>query len=166
MKKAFILIFSLSAIFLSLFSNAQSLKGGIIEEYIPKGYFGSWGVISKLNSTNNPDYFMFESRDIWTLSGYNNILILENPNSGATSQITIKERNQDGKTLKFKRINSLETKKGKLIHKETVTIILNNKNFNGTDEFTVEEYDLNNKLLKINSANYIISGVRISGKNP
>ena len=33
------------------FSNAFSLKGGVSEEYIPAGFYGSWGVISETKET-------------------------------------------------------------------------------------------------------------------
>ena len=69
----------------------MELKGGVVEEYIPEGFFGSWAVISKLESSNNPMYFNYESRDIWTLSGYDNVLILENLQSGAWGKIIVKE---------------------------------------------------------------------------
>ena len=85
MKK--ILLILLSLFFIS--AQAQTLHGGVSEDYIPKGFFGSWGVISKLDSSNNPVLFNKESRDIWTLSGYDNILILENLESGAKSEIVI-----------------------------------------------------------------------------
>ena len=39
------LIFSLSAM-------AEVIKGGVVEEYIPEGFFGSWGVISKLKNAS------------------------------------------------------------------------------------------------------------------
>ena len=71
--------------------NAFVLKGNVQEQYIPSGFFGSWGVISKLTSSNNPTAFNFESRDIWTLSGQGNTLVLENLESGAHSEIIVKE---------------------------------------------------------------------------
>ena len=84
-------ILSILVLFLFFSANAQMLKGGVSEDYIPKGFFGSWGVISKLNSSNNPTLFNYESRDVWMLSGYGNTLILENLESGARSEITVKD---------------------------------------------------------------------------
>ena len=60
MKKLFLI---LTMLVFSLCS-AETLKGGVSQDYIPKGFFGSWGVISKLNSTDNPRVFNYESRDI------------------------------------------------------------------------------------------------------
>ena len=46
------------------------------------------------------------SVDIWNLSGYNDVLILENGLTGATSQIKVDNAlsNLDGNKLKFKSI--------------------------------------------------------------
>lgn len=161
MKKFLILLFCL--FFLSV--QAFELKGGVSEEYIPEGFFGSWAVISKLDSSNNPSVFNYESRDIWTLSGYSNILILENLQSGARSEIEIKEKSTDGRTLTFKR-EKVVNKENKTIYKETVSFKLMGTNFSGTDEFVVEYYNSENKLTKKDVATYHIAGVRISGQNP
>ena len=152
--------------FLQLSALSFTVKGSISEDYIPEGFFGSWGVISKLNNSNNPTMFNYESRDIWTLSGYSNILFLENLESGAKSQITIKEKSLDGKSLKFERQKIVNKSGKKIIYKEIVSFILNGNNFKGEDNFIVEDYDKNNKLIKKNFANYTISGVRISGSHP
>ncbi len=146
--------------------NAQVLKGGVSEDYIPKGFFGSWGVISKLNNSNNPVIFNYESRDIWTLSGYGNVLVLENLESGARSEITIKDKSTDGKTLKFERQKVVQEGGKKVIYKETVSFVLLGNNFSGTDDFVVERYNEQNQFVKKDCAKYSISGVRISGTNP
>ena len=147
-------------------ANAQILKGGVSEDYIPQGFFGSWGVISKLDSSNNPSMFNKESRDIWTLSGYDNVLILENLQSGAKSEIVIKEKNKDNSTLKFERKKIVNNESEKIIYKEIVQFNLYGNHFSGTDDFVVEKYNKNNKLIEKNEAMYIVSGVRISGKSP
>ena len=100
------------------------------------------------------------------LSGYSNILILENLESGAYSEITIKDKILDGKTLKFEREKTVKKSDKKTIYKETVSFTLNKNNFKGEDNFIVENYDKDNKLIEKNYANYTISGVRISGNNP
>ena len=162
MRKYILILFSL--LFLS--ANAFSLKGGISEEYIPDGFFGSWGVISKLNSSNNPVLFNRESRDIWTLSGHSNILILQNLESGAYSEIVIKDKNKDGKTLKFQREKFVDENGVKIKYKEIVSFELFGNNFSGTDKFIVERYDKNNALIQKDEATYFIEGVKLSGKNP
>ena len=159
MKKIFLTLFCL----IILTVNAESLKGGIVEEYIPQGFFGSWGVISKLKSATNPSKFNYESKDIWMLSGSGNILILQNLQSGAYSEIEIKEKSYEGKTLKFERKKTLKTKEGSELHKETVKFIISGNNFSGTDDYSVEYYDKNNNFTKGDCATYSIEGVRISG---
>ena len=159
MKKLFLI---LTMLVFSLCS-AETLKGGVSQDYIPKGFFGSWGVISKLNSTDNPRVFNYESRDIWTLSGYSNILILENLESGATSQITVKDKSLDGKTLKFERKKTGKDKGQKVIYREIVEFSLLGNNFSGTDKFIIERYNENNELLRKDNALYRIEGVKISG---
>ena len=162
MKKVLLAIISLS--FLS--ASALSLKGGVHEEYIPNGFFGSWGVISKLESSNNPVLFNRESRDIWTLSGHSNILVLQNLESGAHSEITIKDKNKDGKTLKFQREKNVDENGIKIKYKEVVSFELFGNNFSGKDKFIVERYDKNNTLIKKDEATYLIEGVKLSGKSP
>ena len=162
MKKIFLMLISM--LFLTV--NADVLKGGVSEEYIPKGFFGSWGVISKMNSSNNPIAFNQESRDIWNLSGYDNTLILENLESGAHSEIKIKEKISDNRTLKFSRQKEVKTSNGKKIYKETVEFTLLGNNFSGTDDFIIEHYNEENKLIKKDEARYSVAGVRISGQSP
>ena len=162
MKKIILILFS----FLFLTVNAEALKGGVVEEYIPDSFFGSWGVISKLNRATTPEMFNFESRDVWMLSGYGNVLILENLESGARSEMILKEKSLDGKTLKFQREKTVKDSVKKVVYKEKVEFILSGNNFKGIDSYTVEKYDLKGNKLKSDSADYTISGVRISGTNP
>ena len=162
MKRIILILFT----FLMISANAESLKGGVVEEYIPEGFFGSWGVISKLKNATTPEMFNFESKDVWILSGYSNILILENLESGARSEIIIKEKSIDGKTLKFQREKTVKENSRKIIYKETVEFTLSGNNFKGYDNYIVEKYDSKNQKIKSDSARYDISGVRISGTNP
>lgn len=152
--------------FLFLFANADTINARITETYIPKGFYGTWGVISKLKTTTNTDLFNYESRDVWVLSGYNDILILENMQTGAKTQIQIKEKNRDGKTLRFERIKNVKQGNEKIIYKEIVSFILNGKNFSGTDVYIIEKYNNQGKLIEKNSGDYEIKGVKISGENP
>ena len=163
MRKFILLIFSL----FFLCADASILKGSVSEEYIPSGFFGSWGVISKLDSSNNPTMFNYQSRDIWTLSGHNNVLVLQNLQSGARSEIRIKDKASDGRTLKFEREKIVKQDDlSKVIYREIVSFRLLGNNFSGTDKFIVEEYDKNNSLIKKNEALYIVEGVKISGEKP
>lgn len=158
MKKTILCLILL--LFLSC--SALSLKGGVSESYIPEGFYGTWGVISKLISADRPELFNFESRDIWTLSGFSNNLILENLQTGAKSQITVQDKSIDGKTLKFSRENKVTKGKETNIYKETVVFTLQGNNFTGTDTYILEKYE-NNKLISKNKGNYSVAGVKISG---
>lgn len=162
MKKIFVILIC----FLIFPAYSEALKGGVTEEYIPEGFFGSWGVISKLKSATTPEMFNFESRDVWMLSGYGNTLILQNLESGARSEIIVKDKSLDGKTLKFEREKVTKENNRKVIYKETVEFVLLGNNFKGEDNYNVQKYDINNKLIKNDTAKYSVSGVRISGTNP
>ena len=163
MKKIFLII----VLFSTFCAHGFSLKGGISEEYIPHGFFGSWGVISKLQTSSNPTMFNYESRDIWTLSGFNQTLVLQNIQSGARSEIHIKEKNKDGQTLKFQREKTIQEKNSnKTIYKEIVSFKLTGNNFSGTDKFIVEKRDNNNTLIKKEEALYKVEGIKISGESP
>ena len=160
MKNVVLILISL----LFLNASATVLKGGISEDNIPKGFFGSWGVISKIINTTNPELFNKQSKDIWTLSGYSNVLILENLESGAHSRIEVDKTSSEN-VLKFKRKKVVENKKEKIIYIETVCFTLNGNNFSGSDDFIVEKYE-NNKLISKDSAKYRVEGVKISGVAP
>ena len=159
MKKILLLVFSL--LFFTV--HAHTLKGGIEESHVPTGFYGTWGVISKLKNCTNPDIFNYESRDIWTLSGYGEILILENLETGARSEIIVKEKNKDGKTLKFQRQKIVNSKDNKIIYKETVRFVLDGSYFSGCDDFVVEKYAKDGSLILTSSANYKIEGTKIAG---
>jgi hypothetical protein len=162
MKKILLIIFS----FVFISTQASILKGGVSEEYIPKGFFGSWGVISKLDSSNNPTLFNYESRDIWTLSGHSDVLVLQNLKTGARSEFRIEKKPQDGKTLKFEREKIVKEADFKIIYKEIIKFTLLGNNFSGTDNFIVEKYDKKNILIEKNIAKYIVEGIKISGEKP
>ena len=97
MRKIFIalvLLFTLNC------AQAEVLRATVSKDEIPKGFFGTWHVTSKLSETNNPELFNTISVDIWTLGGYGNTLILENVHTGASSSIQVEsQKNLDGKTL-------------------------------------------------------------------
>ena len=163
MKRLFLLV----SFFLLLSVNASTLRGGVSEEYIPDGFFGSWGVISKLKSSNNLKMFNYQSKDIWTLSGHGNLLVLQNLESGARSEFWIDEKTNDCKTLKFKREKKVDQLDAtKVLYKEIVQFKLNGNNFSGTDKFIVEKYNKNNQLIKKDEALYNVEGVKISGTTP
>lgn len=161
LKKLFLIFILL----LFSFCTAETLKAGISEEYVPNGFYGSWGVISKLSECNNYKLFNSESKDVWTLSGYSNVLYLQNLESGAQSQIILKEKSKNN-ALNFQREKVVNKPNNqKIIYKEAVKFVLYDNVFKGNDDFVVEEWQ-NNKLIKKSSAKYKILGTKISGTNP
>ena len=95
-----------------------------------------------------------------------NALILENLESGARSEIKIKEKAKDGRTLKFQREKTVNEESGKIIYREIVEFTLYDNNFSGSDKFIVEKYDKNNSLIEKSEAKYIVAGVKLSGNTP
>lgn len=162
MRKTILIILSIFLINFPVFAQ-EILKAGIEEYNIPKGFFGSWAVISKLKASNNPTFFNYESRDIWALSAVGNKLILENTQSGAYSEIFVNEKVKDGKTLKFEREKTVNNKDGKIVYKEKVEFVLVKDTFTGTDIYTTEKYNHSHKLIESNYAKYVVSAVKISG---
>ncbi len=168
MKKILIVIF---LIFLfnvqtsKLQTNAEVLRGGASYDEIPKGFFGVWHVTSKMESSNNPPIFNKLSVDIWNLSGYGNVLILENQMTGAKSSIQVEpQKSYDGKSLKFTRVKEEIQGKIKTVQKETPEFVLDKNIFRGFDTYIIEKYE-DNKLISKDVVKYKVIGQKISGES-
>lgn len=160
MKKILILL-----LFLMLPCGAQTLHGGATYDEIPKGFFGIWHVTSKMENSNNPKIFNKLSVDIWNLSGYGNVLILENAMTGAKSSIQVQpQKSYDGKTLKFMRIKEQKEGKYKVVQKESPEFVLDGGIFRGFDTFIIEKYE-DNKLISKDIVKYKVIGQKISGES-
>ncbi len=143
---------------------AEPLRGSASYTEPMKGFFGTWHVTSKIESSNNYPKFNKLSVDIWNLSGQNNVLILENVLTKAKSSITVdNEDNLDGKKLKFTRVKEFFEGKYKYKHTETPEFVLEGKIFKGFDTFKVEKYDLNGKLISLDVVKYKVIGQKIAG---
>lgn len=164
MKKCFILFFTFVTLLLPV--SAETLKGGAVYDAIPKGFFGTWKVLSKMESSNNPSMFNKLSVDVWNLSGAGNVLVLENAVTGAKSSIQIKPENggYDGKTLKFQRIKEEVEGKFKYIQRESPEFVLDGNVFKGHDTFIIEKYE-NDKLISKDVVKYIVLGKKVSGES-
>ncbi len=160
MKKIILIFICL----LFTFAHAEVLKGSVNESIIPEGFWGTWGVISKLKASNNPSLFNLESKDVWVLSGYSNILVLENLQSGAKSEIKV-EKSRKKDNLKFGREKVVENGSEKTVYKETVELLIIGNSFTGNDNFIIENYK-DGKLVKKSEAFYALSAIKISGTNP
>ncbi len=158
MKKfliALILLFTINC------TQAEVLRATVTKDEIPKGFFGTWHVTSKLTETNNPELFNTISVDIWTLGGYGNTLILENVHTGASSSIQVEsQKNLDGKTLKFQRVKSNTRGNMKIVQRESPEFKLNGNIF--YDTYIIERY-VNNKLIQKDVVKYKVVGQKISG---
>lgn len=142
---------------------AETLRATVVKDEIPKGFFGTWHVTSKMVETNNSELFNPLSVDIWTLGGYGNTLILENVQSGASSSITVEsQKNLDGKTLKFVRVKSNTRGNMKIVQRESPVFTLKGDIFQGFDTYVIERY-VNNQLIKKDVVKYKVVGQKISG---
>lgn len=159
-KKFLILLLS----FVTLSVSAAALKGSVSETKIPKGFFGTWRVTSKLHIATDYSKFNKMSVDVWSLSGYDNILILENPLSGATSQIQIEDNNIEGQKLKFTRYKTEREGPYVIKYTEVPEIVLEGEIFKGIDTFTIEKFQ-NNALIEKDVVQYKVVGQKISGES-
>lgn len=161
MKRIFVLLLLLFVLPVS----AETLRGSTSYTEQLSGFFGTWHVTSKIESSNNYPKFNKLSVDIWNLSGQGNVLILENELSGATSSIQLDEKadNLDGKKLKFTRIKEFSDGKHKYRHVESPEFILDGKIFKGYDTFKVETYSLNGELISVDVVKYKVIGQKIAG---
>ncbi len=149
-------------------ANAMSLQGGVSESVINKGFFGTWHVTSKIIESNSSSEFNALSVHIWNLSGYGNVLILENQFSGARSEIKVEKAidgpngGMDGSLLKFRRTQEKGDGANKIILTETPEITLQGDIFKGFDTFFIEKYK-DGVLYKKEVVKYKIVGQRIIG---
>ena len=164
MKKAIFVILVL--IFNTLFASAETLKGGTVYDIVPRGFFGTWHVVSKMQSSNNPKIFNKLSVDIWNLSAMGNVLILENAMTGAKSSIQMQPNKgaYDGKTLKFQRIKEEKEGRYKYIQRESPEFVLDGNVFRGYDTYIIEKYE-DNKLISKDVVKYIVIRKKISGES-
>lgn len=163
MRKIFYTIFLF--LILQISTPAEVLKGGATYDEIPKGFFGVWHVTSKMETSNNPKMFNILSVDIWNLSGYGNVLILENAMTGAKSSIQVQpQKSYDGKTLKFTRVKEEKQGKYKVVQKESPEFVLDGNIFRGFDTFIIEKYE-DKKLISKDIVKYKVIGQKISGES-
>ena len=125
---------------------------------IPKAFYGSWRVTAKLDDTNSYKTFKPQSLDMWNLSRVGNTVRLENPLTGATSEISLKAI--EGNLIVFSKKAPYDNK----MLTDTVSIRLENGKFTGINNLKLESFSLvDNHLMKTEYARYIIKGEKISG---
>ncbi len=162
MKKIVLILF---LFFVMNLAQAQTLKGSTTYEESIKGFYGTWHVTSKIESSNNYSMFNKMSVDIWNLSGTGNVLFLENGLTGAKSSIQMEGslNKLDGKTLKFVRTKEYTEGGYKYKHIESPEFTLDKKIFKGYDTFTVEKYDMKGNLISKDTVKYKVIGQKIAG---
>lgn len=157
MKKIIILLLFF-IIFTVLKACAEPISGGIsITEKLPNGLFGSWSVSAVQTYTNNPQkYNAMPSLDYWNIYKHNDVLTLENPQSGARASVTVKEVVDN--TVSFVR----QSKKTNSEVTETPTITILGENFFGTDKMVIKNYK-NGALISTDVVEFTIRGRKIGG---
>lgn len=157
MKKSFCLVILCLTLFLP--AQATLLEAGVSIEKIPKAIYGSWRINAKLESTNSPSTYKPQSLDFWNLSRVDDQIKLENPMTGANSEISVKT--VEGNLIVFSKKTPYDDNK---ILTDIVTIRLDKNSFSGINELKLETFSLIDKsLLKTQKALYRIYGEKISG---
>jgi hypothetical protein len=165
MQKVLVFLFTFSFLLFTLANSAfaeqpYTLKTGISLDKIPKGFYGTWRVTSKLLTATSDGLFKGSCVDLWNLSRVNNVITLDNPFSGAHSSITVSEVND--KVIKFSKIGDFDGNK----LTDTVELILGNETFTGVNYLkldTVSETD--GHVIKSDKATYRLVGEKISGSS-
>ena len=162
MRKLFLIFFILLCVSQI---KAEVIRGSVSEVKIPKGFYGSWHVTSKMVESNNASMFNPMSVDIWGLSGVGNILILTNEMTGAASEIEVNQKNIQGLKLKFTRVKEERDKDILIKQIETPEITLSGDIFQGFDTFIIEKKNINGAILSRDIVKYKVVGQKLSGES-
>jgi len=144
----------------SLTANAAEtvLSAGVSINKIPKEFYGTWRVSSKLIDTNNEEIFKKKNVDLWNLFRVDNVITLDNPFSGAHASIMVDE--VEGNFIKFKKIGGSNSKK----LTDTVEMTLGKETFKGINKLKIDTIsEVDGHILKTEWATYNLEGEKISG---
>lgn len=134
------------------------LQTGVEVKHIPNSFYGNWKVYSKLISTNNEGMFKEKNIDFWNISRENNVIKLENPFSGASQTVTVKDIK--GTFIKFTKVGNYN---GKRLTDE-VTLNLEKDTFWGVNDLKLETLsDVDGHVIKTDKASYQVKGEKLSG---
>ena len=137
---------------------AKVISGGIsLTDKLPTEIFGSWKVSAIQTYTNNSNKYRYlPSIEYWNIYKNNNVLTLENPQSGARASVTVKEvvNNTVSFTRESKKVDSEIT--------ETPTITIIGENFFGTDKMVIKNYK-NGELISTDVVEFTIRGQKTGG---
>lgn len=133
------------------------LKGGVSVDYdLPEGFYGTWSVLSKITKNDHPEIISGKGSDIWIFYKDGDIITLTNPNTGATSSITVND--VQGNTAIFTREKITDSVR----EYETPKVTIDGDSFIGTDKILTEYYK-KGKLVRTSVVEYEIKGIKISG---
>lgn len=160
MKNKFtLLILTLFLMTSFAFAEEMVLKAGVSIDKIPKEFYGTWRVSSKLISSNTEGLFKEKNVDLWNLSRSGDVITLDNPFSGAKASITVSS--VSGKAIKFKKIGDYDGNK-KL--SDTVQLVLEKDTFKGTNSLKLDTTsEVDGHVIKTEWAMYNLVGEKISG---
>lgn len=140
-------------------AHAEVLEAGVSIEEVPKALYGIWRVNAKLDDTNSYKTFKPQSIDVWQLSRVNDRLTLNNPNSGANAEISVKA--VEGNLVVFSKKTPYDNNK---VLTDTVNIRIIGDKFSGVNYLKLETFSfVDNHLMKTETAQYIIKGEKIAG---
>lgn len=161
-KNLFLLILAgFLAIFMASASLAAeqtyTLKTGISIDKVPKEFYGSWRVTSKVLTSTGDGIFKGSCVDLWNLSRVGNVITLDNPFSGAHASISVDEVN--GKIIRFSKIGDFDGNK----LTDTVEITLGKESFTGVNYLKLDTISSDGHVIKTDKATYKLVGEKISG---
>lgn len=155
--KACLLFCFLLFTFSSVFAQDKVLQVGISIDKVPKDFYGTWRVTSKIISTNTEGLFKENSTDLWNLSRSGDVITLDNPFSGAKASITLSEVKD--RAVKFKKIGDNDGKK----LTDTVQLVLGKDSFKGVNNLKLDTISEDGHVIKTEWAVYGLTGEKISG---
>ena len=160
MRKLFVILTLLfSCLFVPQFANSMVIEGGVsVTDRVPAGFFGAWNVMAVRINTTNEQMFAPYSVEMWNLSKSGDVITLENPVSGASASISVKDATDN--TFTFQRITGDSSEKVT----ETATLTLSGDNFYGYDTMSVKYYK-NGSVLKEETVKYKLKATKISGED-
>lgn len=158
-RKLLLLVLTIFIAISAVFAEqTYTLKTGVSIDKVPKAFYGTWRVSSRLISTNNYEIFQKNNVDLWNLSRVGNVITLDNPFSGAKASITIDEVSD--RLIKFKKVGNYDSKK----LTDVVELTLGKETFEGINRLkldTISEVD--GHVMSSDVATYKLSGEKISG---
>lgn len=160
-RKILLLILTIFLVASAVFAEGTyTLKAGVSIDKVPKDFYGTWRVSSKLLSSNNDEIFKKSSVDLWNLSRAGNVITLDNPFSGAKASITISDLKD--RAIKFKKIGDSEGKK----LSDTVQLVLGKDTFKGINNIKLDTIsEIDGRVIRTEWATYGLMGEKISGAN-